>query len=653
MKKILLNKIVVPRWLIFFVDMNIIGFSFSLSYFVVKYFLLDEVTKSEFIFYSISYTLVAGTVFFFMKIHTGLIRYSNIHDMLRIFIALFITSMIYPLSVLLLLGFMYSISSMDLAKILFINFFIASSLLILLRTGIKGMYLFVTQISSSNIDKVLIYGTDPTSILIKQTLESSRYARLKIIGFIDANPNKVNAYIQQIKVYPIAALQKLHEKSKIDKLIMPNNLLTSKEMQPIIDQCLELSIRVFTVPPSDQWIYGKLCFTQIKDLKIEDLLQRDPIVVNSAGIFNELTNKRILITGGAGSIGAEIARQVMRYDPACVVLCDQAESSLHEFQLEMEELYGEQKVKTFLGSIQNHERMTLLFKQHRPQIIFHAAAYKHVPMMEHHPVEAVLTNVLGTKNLADMAILYEAEKFVMISTDKAVNPTNVMGTSKRIAEKYVQSLNDTLETDKEQKFWNFKTKFITTRFGNVLGSNGSVIPRFYKQIENGGPVTVTDPEITRFFMTIPEAVQLVLEACTMGHGGEIFVFDMGNPVKIVDLAKKMIRLNGLVPEKDIKIEFTGLRPGEKLYEEVLSESEKTIGTYHDKIRIAKVPRASYFEMLKDILDLIASCEQNDAYLVVKKMKQMIPEFLSKNSAYEVLDVAPVKEKEAQMLFAGA
>ncbi|RYG29142.1 MAG: polysaccharide biosynthesis protein, partial [Chitinophagaceae bacterium] len=349
-----------------------------------------------------------------------------------------------------------------------------------------------------------------------------------------------------------------------------------------------------------------------------------------------------------GSIGSEIVRQVMSFDPACVLLCDQAESALHEFQLEMEEKFGKHKIKTFLGNIQSHERMSLLFDQYSPQIVFHAAAYKHVPMMEHHPAEAVLTNVAGTKNLADMAILHYVEKFVMISTDKAVNPTNVMGTSKRIAEKYVQSLSNFQDTDKS-----FKTKFVTTRFGNVLGSNGSVIPRFYKQIQSGGPVTVTDPEITRFFMTIPEAVLLVLEACTMGHGGEIFVFDMGQAVKIVDLAKKMIRLTGLIPDRDIKIQFTGLRPGEKLYEEVLSESEKTIPTYHDKIRIAKVSETSYFDTLRDVLDLIASCDNKDPLQLVKKMKQMIPEFLSKNSRFELLDAVTEKDIVTRLIPAEA
>jgi FlaA1/EpsC-like NDP-sugar epimerase len=577
MKRILLNKIVIPRWIILVMDLCLAFFSFSLSYLVVKYFLFEEMGKAEYLYYTTFYCLSSGITFYFMRIHTGLIRYSNVHDMLRIFIALSITSALYPLVVVVSIRAFFSGHTLNLFKVLFINFFIASSLLILSRTAIKGLYFYLKRFSSSNVDRVLIYGSDLTSILIKETLESADHSRLKVAGFLDSNPAKTNTVIQQVRVYPVSALPRLYYKTKIDKLIMPSNLLASGDLQLIVDQCLELSIRVYTVPPSDQWIYGKLCLTQIKDLKIEDLLQRDPILIDNEKIAGQLAGKRVLVTGAAGSIGSEIARQVMKYGAGCVVLCDQAESSLHEFQLEMEEKFGKQRVKAFLGSIQNHDRMALLFQLYEPQIVFHAAAYKHVPMMEHHPAEAVMTNVLGTKNLADMAILHEVEKFVMISTDKAVNPTNVMGTSKRIAEKYVQSLDDFFGNEQS-----FKTKFITTRFGNVLGSNGSVIPRFYKQIQNGGPVTVTDPEITRYFMTIPEAVQLVLEACTMGHGGEIFVFDMGKPVKIVELARKMIRLTGLVPEKDIKIEFTGLRPGEKLFEELLSDVEKTIPTYHEK-----------------------------------------------------------------------
>lgn len=648
MKKISLNKTVVPRWMIFIADILLVGLSFCIAYIITKLFQVDVIAKREFAVYTGLYCCVAGLVFYGMKIHTGLIRYSNIHDMLRIFIALFSTSLLYPIAVNLLLHLFSGLESLDLVRVLFINFFIASSLLVFLRSSIKGMYFYVKRISSADMDRVLIYGTDFTSLMIKQTLESSRDARLRIVGFLDTGSNKVNTHIQQIKVYQASSLQKIHSKCRIDKLIMPSNILASDDMQYILNQCLDLSIRVFTVPPADQWIYGKLCLTQLKDLKIEDLLQRDPINIKNPQIARELNGKRVLVTGAAGSIGNEIVRQVVEHDVAMIILCDQAESALYDIQLELEEKYPQKKIVVFISSIQNHDRMQSLFKQFHPEIIFHAAAYKHVPMMEHHPTEAITTNVLGTKNIADLAVLFQAEKFVMISTDKAVNPTNVMGGSKRIAEMYIQSLNNTFTTIGEENipvsnspylsaYHPAPTRFITTRFGNVLGSNGSVIPRFYRQIQSGGPVTITHPDMTRYFMTIPEAVQLVLEACTMGHGGEIFVFDMGKPVKILDLACKMIKLAGLVPGKDIGIEYTGLRPGEKLYEEVLSDKERTIPTHHEKIKIAKVDQYCYEDISQKVLDLVSICEQDDNYVVVRKMKEIIPEYISNNSAFEVLD----------------
>jgi FlaA1/EpsC-like NDP-sugar epimerase len=408
-----------------------------------------------------------------------------------------------------------------------------------------------------------------------------------------------------------------------------------------------MGLKVLTVPPTEQWISGKLRINQIQDLKIEDLLQREPIVIQNDNISRELTGKRVLVTGGAGSIGSEIVRQVLNYDPAMLIICDQAESPLHDLQLEVEELFPEANLKIYIANIQNYNRMHALFEEYNPEIVFHAAAYKHVPMMENNPSEAILTNILGTKTLADLSIAFDVEKFVMISTDKAVNPTNIMGASKRIAEIYIQSLNnvnvqslnniDYIST-RLNNLTHSKTKFITTRFGNVLGSNGSVIPRFRAQIEKGAPLTVTHPEITRYFMTIPEAVQLVLEAGSMGKGGEIFIFDMGEPVKIVDLARKMIKLAGLIPDVDIKIVFTGLRPGEKLYEELLNKEEASIPTHHEKIKISKVISYPYDKVAVEIKDLITSIQKsNDDYEIVKKMKDIVPEFLSKNSKYEELD----------------
>ncbi|HSB94499.1 MAG TPA: nucleoside-diphosphate sugar epimerase/dehydratase, partial [Flavitalea sp.] len=606
------------------------------------------------------YAIVALAVFYGMGIHTGLIRYSNTHDMFRIFSAVSVISISYPVVTYLVAFKVYSIDSLNITGVLLVNFFIASSLLIMLRTGVKGLYYYMQRITTNSKVRVLIYGSDNNAILVKKALQSSSKDNFVIVGFIDSDKNKVNSYIEQIRVYHFKDLQKLKEKRNVERLILMNEQLGSAEKQSVIEKCLTTGVKVLTVPPSEQWIYGRLSLKQIQDLKIEDLLQRDPIVINNSQISGQLTGRRILITGAAGSIGSEIVRQVLSFRPEMVILCDQSESALHEIQLEMEEKFPKATIKTFIGSIREINRMQIPFTEYKPQMVFHAAAYKHVPMMEHHPSEAILTNVLGTKNMADLAVFHHVEKFVMISTDKAVNPTNVMGSSKRIAEMYVQSLNnatdlmladtmlDLVPTNGKHVIGNMRstrTKFITTRFGNVLDSNGSVIPRFRGQIQKGGPVTVTHPDITRYFMTIPEAVQLVLEAGTMGNGGEIFIFDMGSPVRITDLALKMIKLAGLTPGKDIEIIYTGLRPGEKLYEELLNEAETTIPTHHEKIKIAKVRPCSFEEISSDIEELELLAKQDDNYLLVGKMKAIVPEFLSKNSLYEELDYVEVPQQE--------
>ena len=644
MQNFLLSGKTVPRWVILLIDLSITCFSFTLSYFVVKQFEFVEILRGHFFLYTGLYALISLMVFYSMRIHTGLIRYSNIHDMFRIFASVFISSIIYPIAVALILDYAYNIHSLDVAKVLLINFFIASSLHIMLRTGVKGIYYQAKHQTTADQKKVLIYGSDNKAVLIKQALFSGN--QFLFVGFVETDLKKVNSSIQQGKVFHKKDLAKLKANNKIDILIIVNEQLENKNTQDIIEACLKLGIKILTVPPSEQWISGKLSLKQLQELKIENLLQREPIVINNSMISGEIRGKRILVTGAAGSIGSEIVRQVLTYDPEMVILCDQAESALYEMQLEMEEKFPNADIRIFIGNIRNYKRLQIIFKECRPQIVFHAAAYKHVPMMENHPSEAIFTNVMGSKIIADLAVLYKAEKFVMISTDKAVNPTNVMGASKRIAEMYVQSRNtsldnstDILDTNGDSLIENagIKTKFITTRFGNVLGSNGSVIPRFREQIIKGGPVTVTDKEITRYFMTIPEAVQLVLEAGTMGQGGEIFIFDMGKPVKINDLAINMIKLAGLVPNKDINIVYTGLRPGEKLYEELLDDKEKTIPTHHEKIKIAKIRSCSHAQILADIQELITICEQGDHSRLVKKMKEIVPEFKSKNSKYETLD----------------
>jgi FlaA1/EpsC-like NDP-sugar epimerase len=417
-----------------------------------------------------------------------------------------------------------------------------------------------------------------------------------------------------------------------EQIIFAISNISPHRKKEIIEQCLNHNIKVLDVPPVSRWINGELSYRQIRKARIEDLLDRDEIQLSESNIRHDFSGRRILITGAAGSIGSEIARLLVPFSPSLLILLDQAESPLHELELEIREKYSFGNFEAVIGDVSNSERMQRLFDLLKPQIVFHAAAYKHVPMMENNPSEAVNTNVLGTKVLADLAVEYNVEKFVLISTDKAVNPTNVMGATKRIAEIYVQSLNR-IAAQKS------KTKFITTRFGNVLESNGSAIPRFRKQIEEGGPVTVTHPDITRFFMTIPEACRLVLEAGAMGKGGEIFIFDMGHSIKIADLAKKMVQLSGLTIGKDIQIEYTGLRPGEKLYEELLNDSENTTATHHPKIMIAKVKEYDFPVIEEEITELISLFGRQNNEMLVRKMKQIVPEFISRNSVYEKLDVS--------------
>ncbi|MET3881321.1 FlaA1/EpsC-like NDP-sugar epimerase [Chitinophagaceae bacterium OAS944] len=648
MKKFLSFSRPVPRWVILILDLVITGFSFTLSYFVVKQFQFSEILRGHFFVYTILYCFISLPVFYCMRIHTGMLRFSNVYDMMRISLAVLITGVLYPIAVVFLVNREYHINSLNISGVLLINFFFSCTLHMMLRSMVRGFYYYVKQNAIVLKENVLIFGSDTEAMLVKQAIESSITNKFVIAGFVENDINKANVSIQQKKVYHIRELPLLKTKKKIDKLILMNEQLDSKDKKVVIEKCLQFGIKVLTVPPSDQWIYGKLSLKQIQELRIEDLLQREPIIINNEQISGELTGKRILITGAAGSIGSEIVRQVLSFKPEMVVLCDQAESPLHEIQLEMEEKFPESDIKIFIGNIRDRNRLQIPFREYRPNFVFHAAAYKHVPMMEKHPSEAILTNVMGTKIVADLSVLYNVHKFVMISTDKAVNPTNVMGTSKRIAEMYVQSLSSVADNLVDQTIMGLingdaknatigKTKFITTRFGNVLGSNGSVIPRFRQQIQQGGPVTVTHPEITRYFMTIPEAVQLVLEAAIMGKGAEIFVFDMGKPVKIVDLALKMIRLAGLTPDEDVKIVYSGLRPGEKLYEELLNEKEKTLPTHHEKIKIAKIIPCSH-KVVRDIEELINMSRLEDNYGIVKKMKELVPEFKSKNSQYEKLDL---------------
>ena len=634
MKKYLLFSKVVPRWLIMLVDLSIVAWSFSTSYFIVERFEFINILRGYFFIYTGLYSAIAAIVMYFMRIHIGLIRYSNTRDVLRIFSSAFISSLLYLAIINIWLVNMISVDLVTINLVLLINFSVSSTLLILLRTTVKSAFFFLNNNTTAKKTVVLIYGSDNNAVLVKQALEASANTNFCVVGFVDDGSKKIDKEIQQVRVYHIDKLAKLKEKYNVDKLIIMNHNLDEQTKKAALENCLTLGIQVLTVPPSDQWIYGKLNLQQIKDLKIEDLLQRKPIKIDNTRISEDLRGKRVLVTGAAGSIGSEIVNQVLGYRPAMVILCDQAESPLHEIKLEVEEKFPHVPTTIFIADIRNLQRMEKLFSDYRPEVVFHAAAYKHVPMMEENPSEAVLANVLGTKHVADLSVAFGTEKFVMVSTDKAVNPSNVMGTTKRIAEIYIQALKDNPINNRSDVP---STRFVTTRFGNVLGSNGSVIPRFRAQIQKGGPITVTHPEITRYFMTIPEAVQLVLEAGTMGTGGEIFIFDMGQPVKITDLALKMIKLAGLQPEKDIKIVYTGLRPGEKLYEELLNAGEHTMPTHHPKIKIAQVITYPYETVTAHIEELLELNKNQDDEAIVNKMKEIVPEFISKNSQYEYLD----------------
>ncbi|MFZ4263645.1 polysaccharide biosynthesis protein [Sphingobacterium sp. HJSM2_6] len=634
MKNLILSDKIKSKWLILFIDLIIIICTLLFSFVISIDKTLKELMNLEACLFIGFYCITSIGVFIFLKINTGVIRYSNTEDMLKIFVAVFTVNLIV-VSIYKVTTEWGAVQLNGLEKMLILNFFISSSLLVFLRALVKYVYISTKNLSEIKKENILIYGSDHHALLIKKTLEMDEVSILNIIGFIDNDIDRSNKYIEQKKVYPFPSLVFLRDKYKIKKILIPENYLNDSNKIKILEICTKAEIPLIKVPTSDKWLYGKLDNDQLKNLNIDDLLGREPIKLDKDNIFKELKDKKVLITGAAGSIGSEIVRQVLNYYPKMVILYDQAETPLHDLKLSLEDNLRADSIKIFIGNIQNSERIRALFEQYQPDFVFHAAAYKHVPMMEDNPSEAILTNVLGTKNLADICVEYNVEKFVMISTDKAVKPTNVMGASKRLAEIYIQSLNSIINyTDK-------KTCFITTRFGNVLGSSGSVIPRFRNQIERRVPITVTHPDITRYFMTIPEAVELVLEAGAMGKGGEIFLFDMGEPIKILDLALNMIKLAGLKPYVDIDVVFTGLRPGEKIYEELLLLEEKIIQTHHPKIKISQNVEYNYFQFKKNIEHLLEINKKGKDYNVVKKMKEILPDFISNNSKFTALDLLEV------------
>ncbi|MCW3464657.1 polysaccharide biosynthesis protein [Chitinophaga nivalis] len=529
-------------------------------------------------------------------------------------------------------------------SIILINFFIASFLLLSYRLVVKWTFKYYNNFRAVSNTRAAIYHTGHSSRMLSKAISDDPKSTIRIVGFLADTKSHAGKSIEGLPVYAYrkGQLYKMVKEGRISLLLIPDDYMDAAHLNELVEECMALNIRVQKIVPVNQWTDGTHNkMVQLKDINIEDLLERSVIDIRNQQLIEEIRGKSVLVTGAAGSIGSEIVRQLVKYEPTVIVLCDKAESPLHELELEITEKYSGVSIIPYIGSVCDHVRMQQLFEVYAPAIVYHAAAYKHVPMMEKNPSIAVMNNVQGTKIMAELSAEFGVEKFVMVSTDKAVNPTNVMGASKRIAEIFSQSYNDYLN-DQYKKLGPVygappPTRFITTRFGNVLGSNGSVIPRFKQQLEKGGPLTVTHPEITRYFMTIPEACQLVLEAGAMGQGGEIFVFDMGQPMKIAELARKMIRMVGKEPGKDIHIVYTGLRPGEKLYEELLNNSENTLPTYNDKIMIAQVRSYDFMEVNDKVNQLIESARKHYITPTVARMKQLVPEFISKNSAYEELD----------------
>lgn len=608
-----------PRWFIICMDVVLSFLSIILSILLRFNFVLEKINTTLFsrtVLITVSAYLIC---FFIFQSFKEIIRHTTFRGVFKVFLAVLSANIF-----LLMLSFFLS-NDIRLVpySITIINFFISFFMLAGSRIAIKK--LFETALTIKK-DVVVIFGAGAMGLAALKTIQEDKLSDWRVMAFIDDDISKQRKIIGGIKVYSTKAFAKIINKWSVKRAIIAVNNISLKRRNEVADFFIQHDVKVSILPYNQQWLHDPFKIRRLRDIKIEDLLEREPIQINNDAIRTTIKNKSILITGAAGSIGSEIVKQVAAFQPKVILLCDMAESPLHNIGLFVQENFPGINYKLLIGSVADWNCMEKIFNENNPTIVFHAAAYKHVPMMEAHPYEAILNNIGGTKVIADLSVKYNAERFVMISTDKAVNPTNVMGASKRIAEMYVQSLNT-----------RSSTRFITTRFGNVLGSNGSVIPRFKAQIDKGGPITVTHPEITRFFMTIPEACQLVLEAGIMGKGGEIFIFDMGESVRIKDLAEKMIRLSGLKPQEDIQIQYTGLRPGEKLYEEVLNILETTTETYHPKIKIARVRQVNYEEINDRIKTLIVCAKNRSEWDCVREMKATVPEFISNNSRFQELD----------------
>lgn len=613
-----------PRWIIFLIDVGFCVLSLLLAYLLRFNFSIPLRYYETFVYVFPIVIGVRAVTFILFRTYSGIVRYTSTNDARRIFTVI-------TLGTLLLVGFnlidyFFLLGQFVIpSSVIVIDYLATTVALVGFRLSVKVIY-FELKAGGQDRARVIIYGAGEAGVITKRTLDRDMQSQYDVVAFIDDNRKKVGKKIEGIPILHTDEIERLLKKQSIDRVIISIQSLPKIKKERIVETCLPFNTRVLHVPAVSSWINGELSAGQITEVRIEDLLGREPIRLGDEALNSQLQGKIVLVTGAAGSIGSELARQVCKYLPEKIILLDQNESGLFDVENEIAAAYGHSAGEVVVADITNENRMRHVLEHFKPQVVYHAAAYKHVPMMEQNPSEAILTNVLGTRILVDLSAANAVETFVMISTDKAVNPTNVMGASKRIAEIYAQASNRT-----------GNTRYITTRFGNVLGSNGSVIPRFKKQIENGGPVTVTHPNITRYFMTIPEACQLVLEAGAMGKGGEIYIFDMGEPIRIIDLAYKMIRLSGLEPGKDIDVTISGLRPGEKLFEELLNDKENTTATHHPQIMIARVPQYNLEDIYPKIEELCRTPSGRDNFELVMLMKELVPEYKSQNSVYARLD----------------
>jgi len=616
-----------PRWIVLALDLAIVVIAFLVSIVIadnLNVSFYEVLTRPQ---ECIVVSFVYFSSFFVFSTYSGLIRHSTFVDLFKIAVSCFASA--FVLGLISYGHYLFFDSKVFLIPFLGVNLFITFVGMLMFRLVIKSIYSYIINLGKKR-NRVLILGVNDDSIAVGEALSISEYQRFELIGFVSFKKRYKKIKILGVPIFKYDdEFFEVIEPYKADSLVIVGNQLTVAEKNKIVDKALEHNLRIYNAPSITQWENDTDVSNHIKEIQIEDLLERNPINIDDRDINSYLNDKTILITGGAGSIGSEIVRQVSLYGPKKVLVLDQAETPLHSLELELRSSFPSVPFEFILADVRKKNRLEAIFQNENISVVFHAAAYKHVPLIERNPTEAIQVNILGTVALADLAGQYEVDRFVMVSTDKAVNPTNVMGASKRAAEIYVQAVMNEGKT---------RTKYVTTRFGNVLGSNGSVIPHFKQQIESGGPVTVTHENIIRYFMTIPEACQLVLQAGTMGQGGEVFVFDMGKPVRIMDLAKKMIKLSGFTPGEDIEISVIGLRPGEKLYEELLSDKAITLPTHHQKIMRAidtAVPVGIVMDLIIEIAD---AAEKSDDIFMISKLKTLVPEFKSKNSIYELLDL---------------